>query len=223
MTERNPALLSDLDGSWPFSHQPNKSRASQTQNILDLYNNFGVMKDAKASAFSNAINMERLAAPADLRHLPTIRYAYDPIPGVSDHSIHPFAIPNSAKETSLSASANAIKLDPLAAGIPYCSNIDHVYVSKHWKEILEETKHMLTLLSNDDAASKKVSDDEITLASLASKELELGVENGIALAAQFMFPSANPQRPKLIGALMLLYFVLEFDGQSISPETIHHY
>ena len=161
---------------------------------------------------SSSIDLKKLAAPSDLSYLPTIRYAYNPLPALNLRLKHPpLLLTSGATSVNPCSSRNSIRLDPSTAGLPYCSSIDHVYASKYWKINLDETKKTLQLLAEDDSASDIEVDHGITLSQLAKRALRPGHEDQIALATHFVFPSADAQRIRQIAALTVVYLV--FDGR----------
>lgn len=115
-------------------------------------------------------------------------------------------------------SANAISLDPVAAGLPYRSSLDHVRASRYWNANVKETLDLLALLAADNSASDIEVRNGITLSRLARKALAPGREQQIMLATLYMFPAADEERIKHIAALMIIYFV--FDGMNHSVQTL---
>ena len=157
------------------------------------------------------IDLEKLAAPSDLSYLPAIKYAYNPLPVLPLHIKTPSSpLTSGATPVNQYSSCNSIRLDPLSAGLPYYSSIDYVRASKYWKTNLSETTKLLGILAVDDSATDIEVDHGITLTKLAKLALRPGREHQMVLATQYMFPSADEQRIRLIAALMIIYFV--FDG-----------
>lgn len=158
-------------------------------------------------------DIRKLASASELKSLPPLDFAYDPLKYVQPNVTKPLPIqPSGLNEKNEFLAINAIKLDPIAAGLPFRSSVDHVYVSKHWDSNRAETLKLLELLASDKSASDIAVEHGITLAKLAKKALRPGLEHQMALAAVFMYPGANSRRIRLIAALMILYFV--FDGVS---------
>ena len=163
------------------------------------------------ASFSSTIDLQKLAVPSDLSYLPTIKYAYNPLPALPLHIKPPsFPLTSGATAVNQYSSRNSIRLDPFSAGLPYYSSIDHVRASKHWKTNLNETTKLLEILAIDNSATDIEVDHGITLTKLAKKALRPGREHQMVLATQYMFPSADEHRIRLIAALMIIYFV--FDG-----------
>ena len=157
------------------------------------------------------IDLKKLAVPSDLSYLPTIKYAYNPLPALPLRIKEaPFLLISGAMAVNQHSLRNSIRLDPFSAGLPYCSSIDYVRANKYWKTNLNETMKLLEMLAADDSASDIEVDHGITLAELAKKALRPGREHQMVLATQYMFPSADEQRIRQIAALMIVYFV--FDG-----------
>lgn len=182
-------------------------RAYLSTIVLDISDTF--------SASSRSVNMDlrRLADPSDIPCLPSIDYAYDPLPALPLHSERgPFSLPSGAAAKNPFLLANAVQLDPLAAGLPYRSRIYHVYGNKFYEPNRSEAVTLLKLLASDTSARDIEANHEITLSQLAKKALRLGQERHIVLSTHYMFPCANRQRIKLISALMIILFV--FDGTS---------
>lgn len=166
------------------------------------------------------IDLEKLAAPADLSYLPAIKYAYNPLPALPLHIKPPsFPLTSGATAVNQYSTRNSIHLDPFSAGLPYYSSIDHVFASKYWKTNLNETTKLLEILAVDDSATDIEVDHGITLTKLAKKALRPGREHQMVLATQYMFPSADEQRIRLIAALMIIYFV--FDGIDLAVQAIY--
>ena len=160
---------------------------------------------------SSPIDLQKLEVPSDLSCLPTIKYAYNPLPALP-HRIKPppFPLTSGAAAVNQYSLRNSIRLDPISAGLPYHSTIDHVRASKYWTTNLNETTNLLEILAVDNSATDIEVDHGITLTKLAKKALRPGREHQMVLATQYMFPSADEQRIRLIAALMIIYFV--FDG-----------
>ena len=157
------------------------------------------------------IDLKKLAEPSNLSYLPTIKYAYNPLPSLPPRTKpRPSPLKSGATAVNQYSSRNSIRLDPFSAGLPYYSSIDHVRASKYWKTNLNETTKLLEILAVDDSATDIEVDHGITLTKLAKKALRPGREHQMVLATQYMFSSADEQRIRLIAALMIIYFV--FDG-----------
>ena len=157
------------------------------------------------------IDLTKLATPSDLSYLPTVQYAYNPLPALPLY-IKPIPLPltSGAMAVNQYSSHNSICLDPFSAGLPYYSSIDHVRASKYWKTNLNESIKLLEILAVDNSATDIEVGHGVTLTKLAKRALRPGREHQMVLATQYMFPSADEQRIKLIAALMIIYFV--FDG-----------
>ena len=172
------------------------------------------LEKSKSSEFTSTpspIDLRKLAAPSDLALLPTIEYAYDPLPEQPRcRDYHPLILPDEATAINKHTSLNSILIDPISAGLPYRSTINHVRASKHWKANLDETLILLDLLASDNSASDIEVKHGITLSKLAQSQLRPGREHQMVLATHYMFPSASERRIRLIAALTVLYFV--FDG-----------
>ena len=161
------------------------------------------------------IDLQKLALPSDLRYLPAIKYAYNPLPALPLHVKPPsFPLTSGAMAANQYSSSNSIRLDPFSAGLPYYSSIDYVRASKYWKTNLNETMKLLEILAVDNSATDIEVDHGITLTKLAKKALRPGREHQIVLATHYMFPNADEQRIRLIAALMIIYFV--FDGINLA-------
>ena len=157
------------------------------------------------------IDLRKLAVPSDLSYLPAIKYAYNPLPALPPNIKPPsFPLTSGATAANQYSSRNSIRLDPFSAGLPYYSSIDHVRASKYWKANLNESTKLLEILAADNSATDIEVDHGITLTKLAKKALRPGREHQMVLATQYMFPSADERRIRLIAALMIVYFV--FDG-----------
>ena len=173
-----------------------------------------VIQDIDELESTNAqslVNLKVLAPPTDLLSLPTIKYAYDPLPAVPRLLSHSqFRLQVGALAPSKHTSRNSVRLEPLAAGLPYRSSINHVHASKHWKVNLDESVQLLDLLAKDHSASDIEVEHGVTLTRLAKKALRPGKEYQMVLATHYMFPYADEQRILQIAALMIMYFV--FDG-----------
>ena len=166
------------------------------------------------------IDLEKLAVPSDLSYLPTIKYAYNPLPALPRHIKPPsFPLTSGATAVDQYSSRNSIRLDPFSAGLPYYSSIDYVRASKYWKTNLNETTKLLEILAADNSATDIEVDHGITLTKLARKALRPGREHQMVLATHYMFPSADEQRVRLIAALMIIYFV--FDGMNLPVRATH--
>ena len=156
-----------------------------------------------------------LAASKDRPFLPPVQYAYDPIiecPSYLQATAYGFPIDitrNDKRPTCL----HSIRIDPLAAGLPYRSSLNYVRASRFWKANIEETIRILELLATDQSADDVEVDHGLTLAKIASKELHSDIENRIVLATTYMFSGADESRTRLIAVLMVLYFV--FDGKQM--------
>ena len=167
-----------------------------------------------------SMDLRKLATPSDVSSLPTIKYAYDPLPGLPAYPKQRlFRLPSGATAQNKLLSLNSVKLDPLSAGLPYRCSIGHVHASRFWESNLGETVTLLNMLAEDNSASDIEVDHGITLAKLARKALRPGLEHQMVLATHYMFPSADEQRVKQISALMIIYFV--FDGM-FSPRQSPH-
>lgn len=157
-------------------------------------------------------DVQKLAPPSDPDYLSPIEYAYDPLRSISPLASQPSRSSFSgATQTNHFLALNSVQLDPNAAGLPYRSSLNHVYVSKHWESNRAEALTLLEFLAKDGSKSDIVVDHGITLANLARKILRPGLEHQMALATQYMFPGADERRIRLISAVMILYFV--FDGE----------
>ena len=178
------------------------------------------IQEPKPYKSSASANMERLAAPSQLAKLPKIEYLYDPLPALPIQSNHHLSkLPSQATSYNGHFSSNSIPLNPLSAGLPYRSSLDHVRASKFWDSNLSETVRLLQMLAVDDSASDIEVDHGITVAKLAKKALRPGLEHQMVLATHYMFPGADQQRIKQISALMIIYFV--FDGSSTLLRVLH--
>ena len=183
--------------------------------ILSSGSSLGILAERPPSAF----DIRRLAPPSDFQYLPPIEYTYDPLASIIPLASHPVRyFLSCATQRHPCSDVNSIQLDPHAAGLPYRSSIKSTYSNKHWTSNRTETLALLKLLARDDSDSDIVVDQGITLAKLAKRQLRPGVQHDIALATQYMYPSADPQRINLISALMLLYFL--FDDKA--EETPSH-
>ena len=168
------------------------------------------------ASIASAIDLKKLATPSDLAFLPTIEYAYDPLPAQARYlKYSPCLLPRGTIAINEHTSLNSVKLNPFSAGLPYRSNIDHVRASKHWAANFGETLKLLDLLAADNSVSDIEVKHGITLSKLARSQLRPGRENQMALATHYMFPSASEDRMRQIAALTILYFV--FDGISLLP------
>ena len=140
-----------------------------------------------------------------------IRYVYDPVPSMPTY-LRPGAIDNVsyASRPNTAIHQNSIRLNPIAAGLPYRSHLIFVRASRYSLANLDETVGLLKLLTSDrDSLDVKVGRG-ITVAGLAEKELRQGVEERIMLATVYMFPSADQEKARQIACMMVMYFV--FDG-----------
>ena len=161
---------------------------------------------------SISIRPNQLASDTDLAFLPSIEYAYDPLPAQPTKlnrcppELSTTTMTNSNKHTA----QNSVVLDPVSAGLPYRSSINCVRASKYWNANLTETLNLLQMLAVEHAASDIEVEHGITLAKLAKAALRPGREHQIVLATHYMFPSADEERMKQIAALTVLYFI--FDG-----------
>ena len=179
-----------------------------------LFDNVNLQRHNKLASSDCPVSsdLQRLATPADAAHLPIIQYAYDPQPAsppLLDRQLFQLSPGPSAQSPIFSL--NSVKLNPLAAGLPYRCSIDHVYASKFWRTNLGETVDLLNLLAAEKAASDIEVYHGITITKLAKKALGSGLEHQMVLATHYMFPGADEKRTKQIAALMILYFV--FDGR----------
>ena len=172
------------------------------------------LQDSDTIDFSNcpaSIHLERLAAPSDTACLPAIEYAYDPLPALSvDVKQLSRKLPSGATASDSLLSLNSVQLDPLSAGLPYRCSINHVRASRFWGTNLAETVNLFGMLAIDDSASDVEVDHGITVAKLARKALQPGLEHQMVLATHYMFPGADERRIKQIAAMVIMYFV--FDG-----------
>ena len=185
--------------------------------ILSLGSSLGILTERSRST----LDIRRLVSPSDSRYLPPIEYAYDPLASIIPLASHPFRyFLSCATQKNTCSVFNSIELDPHAAGLPYRSSIKSTCANKHWTSNRTETLGLLKLLASDDSDSDIVVDQGITLAKLASKQLRPGVQHNIALATQYMYPSADPQRIRLISALMLLYFVFDDKAEETPGHTV---
>ena len=183
-----------------------KSLRAYLDLVLSRFSNTSPMR-----SYNISLDFRRLAGPSDLSRLPSIEYAYDPLPALPTHLQRgPFPLPSGATTKNPFLLLNSIQLDPLSAGLPYRSSINHVHASIFWESNLSEANELLRLLASDESAADIEVDHGITLSRLAKKALQPGYEHRMALAGHYMFPCANQQRTKLISALMIIYFV--FDG-----------
>ena len=158
-----------------------------------------------------SIQLERLATPSDTACLPAIEYAYDPLPALSANVKQGSRKWSSgASTTNTSLSLNSVQLDPLSAGLPYRCSIDQVRASRFWGSNLGETVNLLNMLATEDSASDVEVHHGISLAKLAKKKLQPGLEHELVLGTHYLFPGADESRIKLISALSMLYAV--FDG-----------
>lgn len=172
-----------------------------------------------------SIDLRKLATPSDTAYLPTIKYAYDPLPALA----FPFdqricQLPSGTMGKNSFLSLNSVQLDPLSAGLPYRCSIDHVRASKFWESILGETVKLLNLIALDNSTSDIEVDHGITVGKLARKALRPGLEHQMVLATNYMFPGADEQRIKQISALMIIYFVFDgaFSTSSPSLRPLNH-
>ena len=185
--------------------------------ILSLGSSSGIPEERSLST----LDIRKLVSPSDFQYLPPIEYAYDPLASIIPLAPYPVRYLRScATQKNPCLALNSIQLDPHAAGLPYRSSIKSTYANKHWISNRTETLGLLKLLASDDSDSDIVVDQGITLAKLASKQLRPGVQHNIALATQYMYPSADPQRIKLISALMLLYFVFDDKAEETPSHTV---
>lgn len=187
------------------------------QILLSLGSSLGILAERSLST----LDIRRLVSPSDFKYLPPIEYAYDPLASIIPLASHPFRnFLSCATQKSPCSVLNSIQLDNHAAGLPYRSSIKSAYANKYWTSNRTETLGLLKLLASDDSDSDIVVDQGITLAKLAQKQLRPGVQHNIALATQYMYPSADPQRIKLISALMLLYFVFDDKAEETPSHTV---
>ena len=157
------------------------------------------------------MNMARLAAPSQLAELPKIKYLYDPLPALPIQcNHHLYKLPSEVTSYNGHFNSNSIPLNPVSAGLPYRSSLDHVRASKFWESNLSEAVRLLQMLAVDSSAFDIEVDHGTTVAKLAKKALRPGLEHQMVLATHYMFPGADQQRIKQISALMIIYFV--FDG-----------
>ena len=167
------------------------------------------------------MEIDKLAALSQLLELPKIEYAYDPIPAAPHQYNHClYRLSTEAEPRNSHFEANSIPLNPLSAGLPYRSSLDHVRASRFWYSNLDETVKLLQLLADDKSSADIEVDHGITIAKLAQKALQPGLEHQIALAAHYMFPGADEPRIVQIAALTIMYFI--FDGQLSFPSNPHH-
>ena len=154
-----------------------------------------------SSSCPASIQLERLATPSDTAYLPAIEYAYDPLPALSVNiKQHSRKLLSGGTTTNNSMSLNSVQLDPLSAGLPYRCSINHVRASRFWKSNLGETVNLLNMLAMDDSASDAEVDHGISVAKLAKKALQPGLEHQIVLGTHYSFPGADERRIKLISA-----------------------
>lgn len=197
------------------------SQLSTYTEVLPRILSFGSGLGVLAERPQPALDIRKLASPSDFHDLPPIEYAYDPLASIGPLNSHPFRhFPSYTTRENSCSILNSIQLDPHAAGLPYRSSIKSTYANRHWISNRTETLGLLMLLASDDSDSDIVGDQGITFAKLAQKQLRPGVQHNIALATQYMYPSADPRRIKLISALMLLYFVFDDKVEETPSQTV---
>ncbi|KAL8787403.1 MAG: hypothetical protein Q9195_007778 [Heterodermia aff. obscurata] len=197
------------------------SQLSAYTELLSRILSFGSSLGILAERSQSGLDLRRLVSPSESNYLPPIEYAYDPLASIITLPPQTFwYFPNFATRKNPCTVLNSIQLDPHAAGLPYRSSIRSTYANKHWTSNRTETLRLLKLLASDDSESDIVVDQGITLAKLAKKQLRPGVQHNIALATQYMYPSADPERIKLISALMLLYFVFDDKAEETPDGTL---
>ena len=154
-----------------------------------------------------------LASRSELGGVPAVRYAYDPLPSLP----RPQATALCQNQTWMvprcrEATKNAVRLDPISAGLPLRSSLDHVHASRNWDANFQETIEFLTLLAEDDCSTDVEVKHGITLAKLAKAAIQPGCEDQMVLATHYMFPCADRARIRHIAAFTVMFFV--FDGMS---------
>ena len=159
-----------------------------------------------------SIDCDTLVASSQLAQQPRIDYAYDPLAALPIQSRQKLSrLANGDTSPNGHFMSNSMPLDPLSAGLPYRSSLDHVRASKFWEANLSETITLFELLAVDKSASDIEVDHGITVAKLAGKALRTDLEHQMVLATHYMFPGASEQRIRQIAALVLTYFI--FDGE----------
>ena len=197
------------------------SQLSAHTELLPRILSMGSSLETLAERSLSTMDVRRLVSPSNLKYLPPIEYAYDPLASIIPLASHPVRqFFGCATQRHPCSVVNSIQLDPHAAGLPYRSSIKSAYANKHWTSNRTETLGLLKLLASDDSDSDIVVDQDITLANLAKKQLRPGVQHNIALATQYMYPNADPQRIKLISALMLLYFLFDDKAEETPSHTV---
>ena len=171
-------------------------------------------KDGSHAA-QQVIDLEKLSSPQNRSQVSPIKYAHDPIPHVSEYlAIKSITFPQQVFHQVPSFEQNALRLDPVRAGLPYRCRLDATYENIFWKSSLAESISLLELMAADQPANDLEVDDGATMAKLALKELRPGLEYRFNKATSYMFCFCDEGKIKLLAASMVLLFL--FGGMRLS-------
>lgn len=154
----------------------------------------------------------KLAAFRELQNISLIEYAHDPIPKAPQYLVYVVhSFPQHCIALGHPSRSYAIKLQPRESRLPFRCGLNATYESRFWRSGLESSTDILQLLAADRSATDFVVGNGITMATLAKKELQPGMEHRFCKASTYMYPFCNEERTKLLAASMVMMFL--FDGR----------
>ena len=155
--------------------------------------------------------ISKLAAPQDLQDVSLVKFAHDPVPRLPPYLVYgTYLFPQHRIDLGHPIRSSAIKLQPRESSLPFRCGLNATYESRFWRSGLQSSTDILQLLAADRSATDIMVGNGITMAKLAKKELQHGMEHRFCKASTYMYPFANEERTKLLAASMVMMFL--FDG-----------
>lgn len=189
-------------------------------------------------------SLGNLVAPEDAQWLSPVRFAYDwlhdaPFSRINKSPLQynlelPLTPPDSPGHKVNNTGAvlksnvitscnndNGFDVYPEQAGLPWPTLIGRVRQSRHWRAGMRMSTDLLELFATDPLTTQAVKKNGVSLARIASQELQVEEEERFAKFATYLFPEADEQRMRLCAAAIV--YVIIFDGKynsSFSLQTV---
>ena len=155
-----------------------------------------------------------VVAPHAQQDISPVEYAHDAVPDVPTYlAVSGFRFPMSDFEADHHHPNVAIRLQPRSSCLPYRCSLDATYESRFWTASFESSRLLLQLLAADRSATDFAVGNGITMAKLAQRTLEPGMEHRFCKAATYMYPFSTEERMRLLSPSMVMMFL--FDGRMI--------
>ena len=120
--------------------------------------------------------------------------------------------PSHVKEQSITENnENSFSISPQLTGLPWPTSFTKVRQNRHWRQSLRISTQLLELFAADDTSAQAVRRNGVSLARIASHELQTDEEDRFTKFATYIFPEANEERMKLLAATIV--YIIIFDGK----------